>query len=127
VRKFDPPTTQIDSVRVPGVFFVGGHTFFVNPTNSGSDSFVGTVTLSAPDGFRLDAVGNSGQDFSYAGGYTLSSDGRITISINGTNETWTAAIDRSYNTFVFVDDFVESRSNGIPELNIGLGVRQKVN
>lgn len=125
VRKFDPPATAIDSVRVPGTFLVGGHTFFVNPTNSGSDTFVGTMTLSTAGGFRLDAVGNTGQDFSYAGNYTLNADGGITISVNGTNETWSAAIDRSYNTIVFVDDFVEARSNNIPELNICLGVRQK--
>jgi hypothetical protein len=124
VRKFDAPAV-VDSVRVPGRFLVGGHTLFVNPTNSGSDAFVGVVTLSAPDGFRLDAVGNQGIDFTYTGTYTLVADGGMTIQVNGTNETWFAAIDRSYNTLVFVDDFVEVRSNNIPELNLGFGVREK--
>lgn len=127
VRKFDAPGTPVDSVRVPGTFLVGGHTFFVNPSNSGSDAFVGTVVLSAPDGFRLDAVGSSGQDFSYQGLWTLAADGGLTLTINGTNETWYAAIDRSYNTLVFVDDFLETRSNNIPELNLGFGVREKTN
>jgi hypothetical protein len=125
VRKFDAPTTPVDSVRVPGTFLVGGHTFFVNPSNSGSDAFLGTVTLTAPDAFRLDAVGSSRQDFSYSGNYSLAPDGGMTIAVNGTNETWYAAIDRSYNTLVFVDDFIEVRANNIPELNIGFGVRKK--
>ena len=122
VRKFD---TAVDSVRVPGEFLVGGHTLFVNPTNSGSDAFTGVVTLSAQGGFRLDAVGSDGADFSYSGSYTLAQDGGMTISINGTNETWFAAIDRTYQTLVFVDDFIELRSNNTPELNLGLGVRRK--
>ncbi len=125
VRKFDAPATPVDSVRVPGTFLVGGSTMFVNPTNSGSDAFVGTAVLTAPNGFRLDAVGNDGQDFSYQGTYTLAPDGGLTINVSGTNETWFAAIDRSYNTLVFVDDFLEVRSNNIPELNLGFGVRQK--
>ncbi len=125
LRKFDPPGTPIDSVRVPGRFLVGGHTLFVNPSNSGSDAFVGTVDLTPQGGFRLDAVGNSGQDFSYVGSYTLAADGGMTLSINGTNETWFAAIDRTYNTFAFVDDFLEVRPNNVPELNLCFGVRQK--
>ncbi|MFY9343625.1 MAG: hypothetical protein WAT39_14105 [Planctomycetota bacterium] len=125
VRKFDVPAAPVDSVRLPGTFLVGGQTIFVNPTNSGSDVFVGTVTLAANNGFRLDAVGNQGQDFAYTGTWTLASDGGITLAINGTNETWFAAIDRSYNTLVFVDDFVESRSNNLPELNLGFGVRRR--
>ena len=126
VRKFDAPATPVDSVRVPGTFLVGGHTVFVNPSNSGSDAFVGTVTLTAQGGFRLDAVGNSGQDFSYVGTWTLAADGGLTLSISGTNETWFAAIDRTYNTLVFIDDFVEVRSNNLPELNLGFGVRKKI-
>lgn len=127
VRKFDAPASPVDALRVPGTFLVGGHTLFVNPSNSGSDAFVGTVTLSAQGGFRLDAVGNSGQDFSYIGTWTLAQDGGITIAVSGTNETWFGAIDRSYNSFAFVDDFVEVRQNNIPELNLGFGVRKKTN
>lgn len=125
VRKFDPPATPVDSVRVPGRFLVGGQTLFVNPSNSGSDAFVGVVTLTAQGGFRLDATGNQGADFTYLGTWTLAADGGLTLSISGTNETWFAAIDRSYNTLVFVDGFVETRSNNVPELNLGFGVRQK--
>ncbi|MCK5941609.1 MAG: hypothetical protein KAI24_06545 [Planctomycetes bacterium] len=125
VRKFDAPTTPVDSVRVPGTFLVGGQTLFVNPSNSGSDTFVGTVTLTPQGGFRLDATGNTGADFSYIGTYALAADGGLTISISGTNETWFGAIDKSYNSFVFIDDFEELRSNNIPELNFGFGVREK--
>ena len=49
----------------------------------------------------------------------------MVISINGTNETWFAAIDLTYNTFAFIDDFEELRSNNTPELNFGFGVRRK--
>lgn len=131
VRKFDAPTTPIDPTRVAGTFLVGGHTLFVNPSNSGSDAFTGVVTLGGPTqgsgAFRLDGVGSDGADFSYVGTYTLpvAADGGLTISISGTNETWFAALDRSYQTLLFVDDFVELRSNNTPELNIGLGVRRK--
>jgi hypothetical protein len=129
VRKFDTP--PIDPTRVAGTFLVGGHTLFVNPSNSGSDAFTGIVTLGSPTGstgaFRLDGVGSDGVDFAYSGTYTLpvAADGGLTITISGTNETWFAAIDRNYQTLVFVDDFIELRSNNTPELNIGLGVRRK--
>jgi hypothetical protein len=125
IRKFNAPTTPVDSVRVPGTFLVGGHTLFVNPSNPGSDTFVGTVTLTAQGAFRLDAVGSSGADFQYIGTYALAADGGMVISINGTNETWFAAIDLTYNTFAFIDDFEELRSNNTPELNFGFGVRRK--
>jgi hypothetical protein len=131
VRKFDVPAAPVDSVRVPGEFYVGGQTIFVNPSNAGSDAFIGVVKLSSPPsggvdgGFRLDATGSQGTDFSYAGTWHLELDGRITISISGTNETWHAAIDRTYQTLTFVDDFIENRSNNTPELNLGICVRKK--
>ena len=125
VRKFDAPAVPVDSVRVPGEFLVGGHTLFVNPSNCGSDAFVGVVTLTPQGGFRLDATGSQGTDFAYIGTYALSADGGITITIPATNETWFAAIDRGYQTFTFVDGFVETRSNNTPELNLGIGVRRK--
>lgn len=125
VRKFDAPTTPVDSVRVLGTFLVGGHTLFANPSNSGSDAFVGVVTLGQNNAFRLDATGNSGQDFTYTGTYSLAGDGGMTISIPATDETWFAAIDRTYNTLVFVDDFLEQRASNSPELNLGFGVRRK--
>lgn len=128
VREFDDSstTTSLAADRVDGTFLVGGHTMFINPSNSGSDSFVGTVVLSTNGGFRLDAVGNQGIDFSYVGEWTSQANGKLTFTVNGTNETWHGAIDRSYNTLVLVDDFVETRSNNAPELNLVLGVRKKL-
>jgi hypothetical protein len=125
VRKFDAPATPVDSLRVPGTFLLGGTTIFVNPSNSGSDAFIATVTLTAQGAFQLDGVGNQGNDFSYSGTWTIAADGGITIAVSGTNETWFAAIDRSYNSLTLVDDFVEVRSNNLPELNLGFGVRRK--
>lgn len=125
VRKFDAQAAPVDTVRIPGTFLVGGQTMFVNTSNSGADVFVGTVTLTAQNAFRLDAVGNQGEDFSYLGTWSAAADGGLTLTISGTNETWFAAIDRSYNTLVFIDDFREVRSNNQPELNLGFGVRQK--
>jgi hypothetical protein len=127
VQKFDAPATPADPTRVGGTFFCGGHTLFVNPGNSGADTFVGTVTLATPVGstgaFRIDAQSHLGQPFSYTGNYTLAADGGITMAVDGTNETWFAAIDRSYSVFFFVDDVVETRSNGSPELNLGIAIR----
>ncbi len=125
IRQFDAPTTPVDSVRVPGTFLVGGHTVFVNPSNAGTDAFVGVVTLTPQFRFTLDATGNSGADFTYTGTWVLADDGGMTITIDNTNETWFAAIDLSYNTFAFVDDFEELRQNNTPELNFGFGVRRK--
>lgn len=128
VREFDDaaPATSLDVDRVDGTFLVGGHTMFINPSNSGSDSFVGTVVLSTNGGFTLDAVGNQGIDFRYTGTWTAQANGKLTFAVDGTNETWHGAIDRSYNTLVLVDDFVETRSSNVPELNLVLGVRKKV-
>jgi hypothetical protein len=128
VREFDDSstTTSLAADRVDGTFLVGGHTMFINPSNSGSDSFIGTVVLSTNGGFRLDALGNQGIDFSYVGEWTSQANGKLTFTVNGTNETWHGAIDRSYNTLVIVDDFVETRSNNVPELNLLLGVRKKL-
>lgn len=125
VRKFDAPATPVDPVRVTGKFYCGGQTLFVNPSNPGSDTFVGTITLSSGGGFRWEAIGNQGIDFLYTGTYTLSADGGMTITVQQTSETWFGAIDRDYNTFVFCDGFVESRSNNQPELNLGIAVREK--
>ena len=126
VRKFDT-ATPVDGGLVVGRYLVGGHTVFTNPSNCGSDAFVGVVTLGVGNSFRLDATGANGADFTYSGNYTLAQDGVLTISINGTNETWHAAIDRGYRTLVFLDDFFEVRANNNPELNIGFGVREKTN
>ena len=42
-----------------------------------------------------------------------------------TNEIWFAAINRTYDTVVLVDNVIEVRANNTPELNLGLGVREK--
>lgn len=125
LRKFDAPATQLIPQLVPGRFLIGGHTVFVNPSNPGSDAFVGVVTLSTQGGFRLDAVGNQGSDFAYTGSYTTNQDGGLTLTISGTNETWFAALSRDYQTLLVVDDFREVRSNNQPELNLVFGVREK--
>ena len=127
VRKFDAPASPVNTASALGTFLVGGHTLFVNPSNSGSDTFVGVVTLGTAGAFRLDATSASGQDFSYSGTYTLSPDGGMSIAIAGTNETWFAAIDKNYNTLVILDDFEEIRPNNSPELNLVFGVRRQDN
>ena len=128
VREFDDSTitTALDEDDVDGTFYVGGQTLFVNPSNMGSDTFIGTVTLSTNGGFRLEGLGNQGVDFTYTGDWTASPDGKLTINVNGTNETWHGAIDRTYNTLVICDDFTETRSSNQIELNLMLGVRKKV-
>lgn len=127
VREFDDSSvaTALDDDDVPGTFLVGGQTLFVNPSNMGSDTFIGTITLSTNGGFRLEGVGNQGVDFTYTGDWSATPDGKLTIAINGTNETWHGAIDRSYNTLVICDDFAETRSSNQIELNLMLGVRKK--
>jgi hypothetical protein len=127
IRTFDAPASPVDSVQVPGTFLVGGHTVFVNPSNPGTDTFVGVVTLTPQFAFRLDATGNSGADFTYTGTWSLDPNGGMTINVGNTNEEWSAAIDRSYNSFAFVDDFEEVRTNNTPELNFGFGVRRNDN
>lgn len=129
LRKFDAPATPVDTASIAGRFLVGGYTVFVNPANPGSDAFVGVVTLGSRAGssgpFKLEASGNQGIEFTYSGSWIESPDGGITITISGTEETWFAAIDRDYQTLVFVDDFRETRSTNQPELNLGFGVREK--
>lgn len=128
VREFDDATvaTQADPTAIAGTYYVGGQTLFINPSNMGSDTFIGTVTLSSNGGFELDAVGNQGVDFGYVGTWTAQPNGKLTITVNGNGgETWHGAIDRSYNTLVLVDDYVETRANNLPELNLLVGIRKK--
>ena len=129
VRKFDAPATPADPARVAGDYLVGGHTLFVNPANAGADTFIGRMTLSTPTsgtgGFRLDFEDHLGRSFFYAGTYTVADDGGIAMHVNGTNETWFAAINRAYDTLFFVDDVVEVRANNTPELNLAMATRVK--
>ncbi|MBK8100513.1 MAG: hypothetical protein IPK26_25745 [Planctomycetes bacterium] len=124
MRKFDAGSPAQDG-RIAGTFLVGGHTLFVNPTNSGSDAFLGTLTLTAQNGFRLEAVGNGGLDFSYAGTWQGSITGALILTVQGTGETWFAAVSRDYSTVMLIDDQVETRSTGASELNVLLGVRER--
>lgn len=126
VRKFDAPATPADPTAVVGKYWVGGYTAFVNPTNAGSDAFVGQMELSTGGGFRLDAVGHQGIDFAYTGTWTVAADGGMTVTINGNGgESWRGGVARSYDTIFLVDPIVEARSNNIPELNFMHCVRRR--
>ncbi|GAB4158311.1 MAG: hypothetical protein Fur0037_25870 [Planctomycetota bacterium] len=123
VRKFDAPTTVADPARAAGTYLLGAQTFFVDPMNSGADAAIGTLLLTAQGAFRIDMIGSQGIDFAYSGTFSLGQDGGMTLSVDGTNETWFGAIRRDYNTVAVIDDFVETRNN--PELNLFFGVREK--
>lgn len=126
VRKFDAPATPADSVAIVGTYWVGGYTTFVNPTNAGSDAFVGQMVLSLGGGFRLDAVGYQGIDFAYTGTWTLAADGALTVNVNGNGgEAWHGAVARGHDSIFLVDPVVEVRSNNIPELNFMHCVRKR--
>ncbi|MCA8952024.1 MAG: hypothetical protein KDE27_21115 [Planctomycetes bacterium] len=127
LRKFDTSSnsTSAQLQSAAGTFYVGGYTAFVNPADPGADAFLGVMTLTAQGAFRLEGVSHLGVDFVYAGTFMLALDGGLTITIDGTSETWHGAIDREYKTVLLVDDFRETRSNGLIELNFGIGVRQK--
>jgi hypothetical protein len=125
MRAFPSPGASADPALLAGTFLVGGLTFFVNPTQSGTDGSVGTLTLTSQRGFTLDMVGSKNIDFSYAGTYALEANGRLTLTVNGTNETWHGAVTRDHNAVMILDDFVETRANNVPELNLFFAVRQR--
>jgi hypothetical protein len=126
MRKFDAPATPADPAQALGTFLIGGMTVWVNPTNAGSDGFVGELTLSSGGAFRMDAVGYEGIDFSYQGSYTLAQDGGLTLQVTGNGgETWQGAISRNYDTLMVVDPAVEVRANNRPEINYLMGVRKR--
>ncbi len=119
------PAAPADPARLAGTFRVGAVTFFVNPAKSGTDGAVGTLTLTADRAFRFDMIGSRNIDFTYSGTWTLQGNGRIDFQVSGTNETWHGAITRDHHALVLVDDFVETRSNNTPELNLFVALRQK--
>ena len=140
VRQFDnTPGNTFDDDDVVGDYLIGGQTLFVNPANAGSDTFVGTLQLfaggggSSPRAFRLDAEGVQGVDFSYQGTYTFLEDpqnpgvltGGLELIVDGTDEQWFAAVNRTYDTITLVDPVVEDRANNTPELNLLIGVRKQ--
>ena len=69
--------------------------------------------------------GAGGFDFTYGGSYVLDDDGKLTLTVSGTNETWIGAVDQNYEVVAIADNVVERRS-GVkpPELNLFLGIRQ---
>lgn len=117
-------TGVADPMMLEGSFLIGGHTVFPNPTNPGNDAAIGTLTLTAAGAFRLDGVGSRGIDFTYQGTFALDDDGLLTLTVDGTNETWLGAVDQDYNTIVIVDHVIEQRANGTPELNLFLALRR---
>ncbi len=106
-----------------GTYKLGLWTLFLAPDASGCDAAVGTLELTANGDLRIQATSNRGVDFSYSGTYTAAADGTLTISISGTNQTWTGAFDQSYDTVLLLDAFKESRPNGQAELNFGFAIR----
>jgi hypothetical protein len=124
MRTFPNPGPAADPALLAGTFLAGGLTFFVNPTAAGTDGCIGTLTLTAARAFTLDMVGHQNIEFTYTGTYALDPTGRITFTVSGTNETWHGAVTRDYNAVMILDDFVETRANNTPELNLFLGLRQ---
>lgn len=125
VRQFDAVASPAQAAQVVGTYYCGGHTLFVNPSNSGADSFVGTITLGTGGSFRWDGLSHTGVDFFYTGTYVLDANGSMAITIDQNSEVWFCAVDRDYHTLVFCDAVIGSQSSPPPELNLGFAVRQK--
>lgn len=119
-------TGRADLTLLEGDYWIGMSTLFVNASRPGSDAAHGTLSLTAKGAFRIDATGSSGAPFTYTGTYTLADDGKLQFTVGGTNETWFGAVDQDYKTVVVADPFLETRSNGNPELSIMLALRKVV-
>jgi hypothetical protein len=128
VRRFPATSTETEAKEADllGKYKVSGYTIFVNPSDPGSDAFTGLVEFSSSGGFRLDAVDHLGRAFSYTGTFVLRTNGAMTLTIAGTNETWHGAVSTNYQTLMLVDDFRETRTPPKPELNFVLGTRETV-
>lgn len=126
VRAFAATSTETSAAAdsLHGEYLVSGYTTFVNPSDPGSDAFTGIATFATGGAFRLDAVDHLGREFSYVGTFALRTNGAMTLTINGTNETWYGAVATDYQTVMLVDDFRETRVNNKPELNFLLGTRR---
>ena len=116
-------TGAADPALLAGEFLIGGHTVFPNPTNPGSDAGLGRLSLTAGGAFRMEMTGSRGIDFVYQGTFTLDDDGLLTLSVDGTNETWLGAVDQDYNTVIINDHVIEQRANDTPELNLFIALR----
>jgi hypothetical protein len=123
VRKFDgaaPP----DPARVAGRFSCAGRTLIVDPANGRGLQFRGLLTLAASGEFDLEVAPlGSIPGYTVAGTWTLAADGGLTLPHSTAAETWFAAIDRGYDSIVFVDDVVEVGT--APRFSLGFGVREK--
>ncbi len=123
-----------------GEYLVNLHTLFVDPSRAGADAAVGKVTIGNSGGFRLEAVGAGGVDFTYTGSLTLADDGRIELTMDGVSvETppsgtarwvWRGSIDQGYRTLVLAA--ADQRRLVVPnqptqarrELNFLVGLRK---
>jgi hypothetical protein len=143
VRKFEfgepgDPDIELDKAKtaLSGRWHIGLHTTFVAPTAAGIDAANGTLTISKTGGFKIEIVGSQGPgagEDTYTGTWAFDeiSPGKvwsnsITLSVDGTNETWHAAVDREYGALVLVDMTVEARPSGPSQLNIGLAIKEPV-
>lgn len=124
-RVFATPGPSADPSLLAGTFWCSGLTIFVNPTQSGTDGSFGKLTLTSGRGFTLDMIGSRNIDFSYTGTFSLEANGRLTFTVSGTNETWHGAVTRDHHAVMILDDFVETRTNNVPELNLFYAVREK--
>ncbi len=118
-------TGVADPALLEGELPIGAHTVFVNPTNPGSDAALGRLSLTAQGAFRIDMTGSRGIDFHYQGSFTLADDGLLTLSVDGTNETWLGAVDQDYNPVLIIDHVIEQRANDTPELNLFIALRKE--
>lgn len=120
-KRIDPA----DKTKLVGQYLVGLHTIFVDLVNAGTDSAFGTLTFDDTDAFELVGRGSGGVAFTYTGSYVLEDDGKLTLTVSATNETWVGAVDQSYQVVTIADNVIESRSgNKPPELNLFVAIRQ---
>ncbi len=117
-----------DLASLEGKYILGLWTIFLDPDNSGFDSAVGSLEISANGDYRISAVNARGIDFSYTGKVTPSTVsaefGRLSFTVPKTNETWLGAVTEDKNTLILVDNVVEARSSGQSELNFIVALRE---
>ncbi|MCA8957461.1 MAG: hypothetical protein KDC87_15405 [Planctomycetes bacterium] len=138
VKQHDITSASDARKSLAGDWHFGFHTIFVAPKNSGVDAANGTLTFDANGGWQLEGVGSRGPTqgkFSYSGTYefrriqttpTEVFDNWLTLRVSGTSETWGAAVDADFCVIVLVDNVVESRTTGSPEINLGMAIRKVV-
>ena len=118
-------TDAADPALLEGSYHAGVHTVFVDVTNPGTDTAAGKITFDKNGAFNFTGTGAGGVGFSYDGSYLLAADGKITLTISGTGETWIGAVDQDYQNVIIADNFVEQRTGAKPpELNLFIGIRE---